>query len=98
MAMLLTMLVSVYLFDFKPTIQVRFFLSVSLFPSIIIVVFLFQVVNLVSASTQLFLGIIICMMSLRMYFAPPTMLIDLPLTAKVASETSKDIDIERTSP
>lgn len=97
MAMLLTMLLSVYLFDFKPTIQVRFFLCGSLFPSII-VAFLFQVVNLVSASTQLFLGVIICMMSLHMYFAPPTMLIDLPLTAKVASETSKDIDIERTSP
>ncbi|GAA0142825.1 transporter [Lithospermum erythrorhizon] len=53
MAMLLTMLLSVFLFEFKPTLQ-------------------------------LFLGIIICMMSLHMYFAPPNMLVDLPSTTKTS--------------
>lgn len=51
MAMLLTMVLSVFLFKFKPTVQ-------------------------------LFLGIIVCMMSVHMYFAPPTTLVDLPSTVK----------------
>ncbi|KAA0032985.1 CMP-sialic acid transporter 1 isoform X1 [Cucumis melo var. makuwa] len=51
MAMLLTTILSVYLFNFKPTLQ-------------------------------LFLGIIVCMMSLHMYFAPPQMLVDLPPVVK----------------
>ncbi|RVX09978.1 CMP-sialic acid transporter 1 [Vitis vinifera] len=59
MAMLLTMVLSVFLFNFKPTLQ-------------------------------LFLGIVICMMSLHMYFAPPTMLVDLPLTVKSAPESHID--------
>ncbi|EPS66181.1 hypothetical protein M569_08593, partial [Genlisea aurea] len=45
MAMLLTMVASVFLFGFKPTLQ-------------------------------MFLGIFICMMSLHMYFAPPSALVD----------------------
>ncbi|KAK6947890.1 Nucleotide-sugar transporter [Dillenia turbinata] len=64
MAMLLTMVLSVYLFNFKPTLQ-------------------------------LFLGIIICMMSLHMYFAPANMLVDLPLTTKVAAATLDEISVER---
>ncbi|XP_047338439.1 CMP-sialic acid transporter 1-like [Impatiens glandulifera] len=65
MAMLLTMLLSIYLFNFKPTLQ-------------------------------LFLGIIICMMSLHMYFAPPNMLLDLPSTEKPTSESAlKEIHVER---
>lgn len=64
MAMLLTMVLSVYLFTFKPTLQ-------------------------------LFLGIIICMMSLHMYFAPPNMLVDIPATAKAAPESLKEVSIER---
>ncbi|KAB2609686.1 CMP-sialic acid transporter 1-like [Pyrus ussuriensis x Pyrus communis] len=66
MAMLLTMLLSVYLFTFKPTLQ-------------------------------LFLGIIICMMSLHMYFAPPNMLVDLPLPVKSTTESLKEVSVERKS-
>jgi UDP-sugar transporter A1/2/3 len=47
MAMLLTMVLSIYLFNFRPTLQ-------------------------------LFLGILICCMSLQMYFASPQSLVDLP--------------------
>ncbi|KAK4804101.1 hypothetical protein SAY86_003918 [Trapa natans] len=64
MAMLLTMVLSLYLFYFKPTLQ-------------------------------LFLGIVICMMSLHMYFAPPNMLVDLPSTAKAAPENLKEISVDR---
>lgn len=64
MAMLLTMILSVCLFSFKPTLQ-------------------------------LFLGIIICMMSLRMYFAPPNVLVDLPSTAKPATENLKEVSVEK---
>ncbi|PKI51598.1 hypothetical protein CRG98_028022 [Punica granatum] len=64
MAMLLTMVLSVYLFSFKPTLQ-------------------------------LFLGIVICMMSLHMYFAPPNMLVDLPSTSKASPESLKEISIDR---
>ncbi|CAL9030323.1 unnamed protein product [Prunus brigantina] len=66
MAMLLTMVLSVYLFTFKPTLQ-------------------------------LFLGIIICMMSLHMYFAPPNMLIDLPLPIKATTESLEEVSVERKS-
>ncbi|XP_020587652.1 CMP-sialic acid transporter 1 [Phalaenopsis equestris] len=62
MAMLLTMVLSVYLFNFQPTVQ-------------------------------LFLGIIICMISLHMYFAPVHMLVDLPATSKSASSTLKEVII-----
>lgn len=61
MAMLLTMTLSTFLFDFKPTLQ-------------------------------LFLGIVICMMSLHMYFAPPNMLLDMPLTVK-SDEEEKLIEV-----
>nr|GMD61910.1 CMP-sialic acid transporter 1 [Ipomoea batatas] len=64
MAMLLTMLLSVALFDFKPTVQ-------------------------------LFLGIVICMMSLHMYFAPPNTLVDLPLTTKDAPENLTEVSVDR---
>ncbi|KAM7274732.1 hypothetical protein ACFE04_016598 [Oxalis oulophora] len=65
MAMLLTMVLSVFLFNFKPTLQ-------------------------------LFLGIIICMMSLHMYFAPPKTLVDLPLTVKEEEEQSLvDVSVDR---
>ncbi|XP_021757613.1 CMP-sialic acid transporter 1-like isoform X1 [Chenopodium quinoa] len=64
MAMLLTMLLSVYLFEFKPTLQ-------------------------------LFLGIIICMMSLHMYFAPPNVLVELPVMAKSEHANLKEVAIER---
>ncbi|XP_051150665.1 CMP-sialic acid transporter 1 isoform X2 [Andrographis paniculata] len=57
MAILLTLVLSVFLFDFKPTLQ-------------------------------LFLGILICMMSLHMYFTPPRMLVDLPLTQKAEESQS----------
>ncbi|KAM1535932.1 hypothetical protein FF1_014826 [Malus domestica] len=66
MAMLLTMVLSVYLFTFKPTLQ-------------------------------LFLGIIICMMSLHMYFAPPNMLIDLPLPVKATTESLKEVSVQQKS-
>ncbi|KAK7829315.1 cmp-sialic acid transporter 1 [Quercus suber] len=64
MAMLLTTVISVYLFSFKPTLQ-------------------------------LFLGIIVCMMSLHMYFAPPNMLVDMPSPTKAAPENLKEISVER---
>ncbi|WCJ22379.1 CMP-sialic acid transporter 1 [Euphorbia peplus] len=65
MAMLLTMVLSVFLFNFSPTLQ-------------------------------LFLGIIICMMSLHMYFAPPSMLVDLPPPRKPDAESLIDGSDERT--
>ncbi|KAF7826148.1 CMP-sialic acid transporter 1 [Senna tora] len=64
MAMLLTMIISIYLFNFKPTLQ-------------------------------LFLGIIICMMSLHMYFAPPNMLVDMPLTVKADEEKLIEVSVDR---
>ncbi|KAL9242915.1 hypothetical protein vseg_016872 [Gypsophila vaccaria] len=64
MAMLLTMILSVYLFNFKPTVQ-------------------------------LFLGIIICMMSVHMYFAPPSALIELPVTTKPDHENPKEVAGEK---
>ncbi|KAK4476354.1 hypothetical protein RD792_015503 [Penstemon davidsonii] len=64
MAMLLTMLLSVFLFNFKPTLQ-------------------------------LFLGIFVCIMSLHMYFAPPSVLVDLPLTAKADPESIVEVSVDR---
>ncbi|CAM8990457.1 hypothetical protein QQ045_007143 [Rhodiola kirilowii] len=64
MAMLLTMIISVYLFNFRPTLQ-------------------------------LFLGIIICMMSLHMYFAPPNMLIDISPTMKEDPLILKEVTVEK---
>lgn len=66
MAMLLTMVLSIFLFSFKPTLQ-------------------------------LFLGIIVCIMSLHMYFAPANMLVDLPLTAKMGPQTVIDVYDDRKS-
>ncbi|CAL5383112.1 unnamed protein product [Camellia sinensis] len=45
----------------------------------------------------LFLGIIICMMSLHMYFAPVNMLLDLTSTAKAASQTDIEASVDRKS-
>ncbi|KAL0397977.1 UNVERIFIED_CONTAM: CMP-sialic acid transporter 1 [Sesamum calycinum] len=64
MAMLLTMVLSVFLFNFKPTLQ-------------------------------LFLGIFVCMMSLHMYFAPPSMLVDLPVTAKAEPQSLVQVSVDR---
>ncbi|KAL2468797.1 CMP-sialic acid transporter 1 [Forsythia ovata] len=64
MAMLLTMVLSVFLFNFKPTVQ-------------------------------LFLGITVCMMSLHMYFASPSTLLDMPLTAKAAPESAIEVSVDR---
>ncbi|GFY92335.1 nucleotide-sugar transporter family protein [Actinidia rufa] len=66
MAMLLTMVLSIFFFNFRPTLQ-------------------------------LFLGIIVCMMSLHMYFAPANMLLDLPLTAKAAPQTGIEVSVDRKS-
>ncbi|XP_059649286.1 CMP-sialic acid transporter 1-like isoform X2 [Cornus florida] len=66
MAMLMTMSLSVFLFNFRPTLQ-------------------------------LFLGIIVCMMSLHMYFAPPDMLLDLPLTVKASPENDIEVSVDRKS-
>ncbi|XP_076903469.1 CMP-sialic acid transporter 1-like [Bidens hawaiensis] len=59
MAMLLTMVLSVFLFTFKPTLQ-------------------------------LLLGIIICIMSLHMYFAPPTTLVGLPVAVTPSQSVVSD--------
>ncbi|KAK9131013.1 hypothetical protein Sjap_011500 [Stephania japonica] len=64
MAMLLTMVLSIYLFNFRPTLQ-------------------------------LFLGIVICMMSLHMYFAPPSVLVDFPETVKALPESLHEVSIDR---
>ncbi|XVF80190.1 hypothetical protein PTKIN_Ptkin15bG0051300 [Pterospermum kingtungense] len=64
MAMLLTMVLSVFLFNFKPTLQ-------------------------------LFLGIIFCIMSLHMYFAPPSMLVDLPSTVRSDPESLVNVPVDR---
>ncbi|XP_074317567.1 CMP-sialic acid transporter 1-like isoform X2 [Silene latifolia] len=63
MAMLLTMVLSVYLFNFKPTLQ-------------------------------LFLGIIICMMSVHMYFSPSNSLVELQVTKKPEHEKLKEVAVE----
>ncbi|XP_019704368.1 CMP-sialic acid transporter 1 isoform X2 [Elaeis guineensis] len=64
MAMLLTMVLSIFLFNFKP-------------------------------SVQLFLGIIICVISLHMYFAPVHMLVDLPVTSKRPTDTLKEVTVQQ---
>ncbi|CAN8272810.1 unnamed protein product [Cochlearia groenlandica] len=64
MAMLLTMVASIYLFRFKPTLQ-------------------------------LLMGIVICIMSLHMYFAPPHTLVELPVAKEAQhSKTLKQVIIE----
>lgn len=64
MAMLLTMVLSVWLFDFKPTLQ-------------------------------LLLGIVICVMSLQMYYTPGHMLVDLPHKSKLPTETLNAVTVEQ---
>ncbi|CAK9165811.1 unnamed protein product [Ilex paraguariensis] len=64
MAMLLTTVLSVFPFSFRPTLQ-------------------------------LFLGIIICMMSLHMYFVPSNMLVDLPLPVKATPEEVIEVSVDR---
>ncbi|KAL6493973.1 hypothetical protein OROGR_031882 [Orobanche gracilis] len=64
MAMLLTMVLSVFLFNFRPTLQ-------------------------------LFLGIFVCMISLHMYFAPPSVLVDLPSTAKSEPQSLVEVSVDR---
>ncbi|URE21356.1 Nucleotide-sugar transporter [Musa troglodytarum] len=64
MALLLTMVLSIFFFSFKPTLQ-------------------------------LLLGIIICMISLHMYFAPAQTLVDLPATTNLALDTLKEIAAEQ---
>lgn len=99
MAMLLTMVLSVYLFTFKPTLQVSChalqrpleLLSISHGSEYFYMINDLFLVTLL----QLFLGIIICMMSLHMYFAPPNKLVDLPSTTKAAPESLKEIYVER---
>lgn len=44
---------------------------------------------------QLFLGIIICMMSLHMYFAPPNKLLDIPSAVKSDPESLKEVSVDR---
>lgn len=44
---------------------------------------------------QLFLGIIICMMSLHMYFAPANMLIDLQVAYRAEPEMKNEVIIEQ---
>lgn len=63
MAMLLTMVLSVFLFTFKPTLQ-------------------------------LLLGIIICIMSLHMYFAPPSALVDLPIAVKAVPQSVIEVSAD----
>ncbi|KAL8111242.1 CMP-sialic acid transporter 1-like [Apium graveolens] len=64
MAMLLTMILSIILFNFKPTLQ-------------------------------LFLGIIVCIMSVHMYFAPPNMLVDLPVPVRAVPEDVVKVSVDR---
>lgn len=64
MAMLLTMILSILLFHFKPTLQ-------------------------------LFLGIMICTMSLQMYFTPPHMLLDLPVQPKDANQQLISVTVDK---
>ncbi|XP_017231071.1 CMP-sialic acid transporter 1 [Daucus carota subsp. sativus] len=63
MAMLLTMILSIVLFNFKPTLQ-------------------------------LFLGIIVCIMSVHMYFAPPNMLVDLPVPVMAVPNDVVEVSID----
>lgn len=44
---------------------------------------------------QLFLGIIVCIMSLHMYFAPANMLVDLPVPVKIAPENLVEVSVDR---
>lgn len=64
MAMLLTMVLSAYLFDFRPTLQ-------------------------------LFLGIVICIISVQMYFTPGHMLVDSPSKSKPPEETLSTVTVDQ---
>ncbi|KAH7441380.1 hypothetical protein KP509_03G035500 [Ceratopteris richardii] len=64
MAMLLTMILSIFLFNFRP-------------------------------SLQLFLGIIICTMSLQMYFTPPHLLVELSACQRDPGPALSTISIEK---
>lgn len=44
---------------------------------------------------QLFLGIIVCIMSVHMYFAPPNMLVDLPVPVKAVPEDVVEVSVDR---
>jgi UDP-sugar transporter A1/2/3 len=48
-----------------------------------------------SCLLQLFLGIIVCIMSLHMYFAPPSILIDMPTMLKEESESLIEVSVDR---
>lgn len=78
--MLLTMVLSIFLFSFKPTMQVFFILAKYSLIDIGLMTCL--------SFLQLFLGIIICMISLHMYFAPAHMLVGTPVAAAAAGVTS----------
>lgn len=142
MAMLLTMVLSIYLFSFKPTLQVNvhalevasYKISTNYCPfsdkwllwcfifwwekkKCCLIPFLDQLVTweghiqlsrslfilptwfclsfLSHSNVQLFLGIIICMVSLHMYFAPPNMLVDVPASVKVLPESVNDVSVDR---
>ena len=87
MAMLLTMVLSIYLFSVKATIQVLLMYSSFAvgFWSLLFTIFstntFFNTILM-----QLFLGIIICIISLQMYFMPVHMLVELPQTLPVTSK------------
>ncbi|KAK1376745.1 hypothetical protein POM88_032938 [Heracleum sosnowskyi] len=44
---------------------------------------------------KLFLGIIVCIMSVHMYFAPPNMLVDLPVPVKAVPEDVVEVSVDR---
>ena len=54
-----------------------------------------QNISLFLVLLQLFLGIVVCMMSLHMYFAPPSMLIDLPKMINEDSESLLEVCVDR---
>ncbi|CAI9768854.1 unnamed protein product [Fraxinus pennsylvanica] len=86
MAMLLTMVLSVFLFDFKPTVQL--FLGIILRKvQLRFLLIEEQILEHLHESKQFLaalFGNIHCMMPLPMYFTSPCMLVDMPLTAKAA--------------
>ena len=43
---------------------------------------------------QLFLGIIVCIMSVHMYFAPPNMLVDLPVPVMAVPNDVVEVSID----
>ncbi|CAL9105803.1 unnamed protein product [Musa textilis] len=64
--------------------------------TMVLSIFFFISIGLISSSfLQLLLGIIICMISLHMYFAPAQTLVDLPATTNLALDTLKEIAAEQ---